>query len=63
MLIWFGAAPPLYKVILDPHGKHSAHASEGIDHEANERPVTKAEMGGGVDGVEQGASLIRLEAR
>jgi hypothetical protein len=55
------AAPPSYKVILDPHGNYRPHAGEGVDHQADERPVAQAGKGSGVDCIEQGARLIRLE--
>jgi len=47
------AAPSLHKEVLHLHRSRRAYASEGVNHETNQRSISQAGKGSGVDGVDQ----------
>jgi len=51
----------LHKEVLHLHSDRSSDAGEGIDHEADERPIAQAGKGSGVDRVDQGTGLVHIE--
>ena len=71
------AAAALYEVVADLHLQHSAHAGEGIDHRADQRPVAQTDqrrlfgfgsvlafrLSDGLDAVEQLSGLLGRQHR
>ena len=56
--------PPVLRIhVFDAHADRSTNAREGIDHEADERPIAEADDGRGIDRVEKLTRLGRIEHR
>lgn len=53
----------LHEHVLDPQAERRADAGEGINHEANQRPVAEARYGRDFDRVQELARLVRRQHR
>ena len=56
-------AAVLREHVLDLHADRRTDPRERINHEGNQRPITKSGRGGGVDGVNQHPRLVRGQHR
>ena len=57
------AAPSLDKEVFHLHRNRRSNPGEGVDHEANQRSISQAGKGSGVDGVDQSPRFVGLEDR
>lgn len=53
----------LHKVPLDLHLYRRCHASEGVDHQPDQRSVAQTGKGSGVDRVDQSSGFVGLQHR